>query len=69
MDINYILISAVKILIAINHIQNKTFCLHNMFVCTVYIYYVNINAHAYNIYLQNIYRYIHLHIILYLYYI
>ncbi len=30
--------SAVKRLIVINHIQKKIFCLHNMCVCTVYIY-------------------------------
>ncbi len=29
----------------INRIQNKSFCLHNTSVCTVYIYYVNINTH------------------------
>ncbi len=40
----YILISAVKRLIVINHIQNKSFGLHN--VCTVYIYYVYINIHT-----------------------
>ncbi len=34
--------SAVKRLIAINHIQNKRFCLHNIYVCYVYIYYVYI---------------------------
>ncbi len=42
----YIYISAVKQLIAINHIQNKSFCLHNMCVYTVYIYYEYINAHT-----------------------
>ncbi len=36
--------SAVKRLITINHIQNKSFCLHNIWVCTVYIYYVYINT-------------------------
>ncbi len=30
----------------INRIQNKSFCLHNIYVCTVYIYYVYINTHA-----------------------
>ncbi len=35
--------SAIKWLIAINRIQNKSFCLHN--VCTVFIYYVYINTH------------------------
>ncbi len=40
--------SAVKRLIVINHIQNKSFCLHNICVCTVYIYYVYIiDTHEY----------------------
>ncbi len=39
-------ISAVKQLIAINHIQNKSFCLHNICVCAVYIYYVYMNTHT-----------------------
>ncbi len=38
----YIFISAVKWLIAINRIKNKSVCLHNICVCTVYIYYVYI---------------------------
>ncbi len=38
--------SAVKRLIAINCIQNKRFCLHNIYVCTVYIYHVYINIHT-----------------------
>ncbi len=42
----YIYISAVKLLITINHIQNKSFCLHNTCVRTVYIYYVYINTHT-----------------------
>ncbi len=42
----YIYISAVKLLIMINHIQNKSFCLHNTCVRTVYIYYVYINTHT-----------------------
>ncbi len=33
----FINISAVKRLIAISRIQNKSFCLHNKRVCTVYI--------------------------------
>ncbi len=41
----YIYTSAVKRLIAINLIQNKSFCLHNTCVYTVYIYYVYINTH------------------------
>ncbi len=50
-------ISAVKWLIVINCIQNKSFCLHNICVCTVYIYYVYINTRTYRIYLKNIYMY------------
>ncbi len=41
-------ISAVKRLIVINRIQNKSFCLHNICVCVVYIYYVYINTHIYS---------------------
>ncbi len=43
---NYIKISVVKRLIAINRIQNKSFCLHNICVYTVYIYYVYINTNT-----------------------
>ncbi len=32
--------TAVKRLIAINHIQNKSFCLHNICMCTVFIMYI-----------------------------
>ncbi len=39
----YVYISAVKWLIAINRIQNKSFCLHNICACAVYIYYVYIH--------------------------
>ncbi len=49
-NLNYeylIKISAAKRLIAINRIQNKRFCLHNIYVCTVYIYYVYINTHTF----------------------
>ncbi len=42
----YIYISAVKRLIAINRIQNKSFCLLNICVWTVYIHYVYINTHT-----------------------
>ncbi len=52
-----IYISAVKRLIAINHIQNKRFCLHNICVytvCTVYIY-EYINTHSYSIYFEKMY--------------
>ncbi len=54
----YIYISAVKRLITLNRIQNKSFYLHNISVCTVYIYYVYINTHTYSIYFENIYMYI-----------
>ncbi len=37
---------SVKRLIAINHIQNIRFCLHNISVCTVYNYYVYINTNT-----------------------
>ncbi len=46
-------ISAVKQLIAIKRIQNKSFCLHNICVCTVYIYlYINTNT-CMNIFKKN----------------
>ncbi len=35
-----------KQLIAINRIQNKGFCFHNICVFTVYIYYVYINTNT-----------------------
>ncbi len=54
--------SAVKWLIVINRIQNKSFCLHYICMCTVYIYYVYINTHTYSIYFENIYMFIHLYI-------
>ncbi len=40
---------------------NKSFCLHNICVCTVYIYCACVNTHTYSIYLENIYMYIYLH--------
>jgi len=40
---------AVKRLIAINHIQNKSLCLHNICRCTVYNYFV--------------YKYTHMHVL------
>ncbi len=43
----YVNISAVKWFIAINCIQNQSFCLHNICVCAVYIYYVYINTNTY----------------------
>ncbi len=42
----YAKISAGQRLIMINRIQNKSVCVHNIYVCTVYIYYVYINTHA-----------------------
>ncbi len=66
LKICYIYFSAVKWLIAINLIQNKCFCLHNICVCTVYIYYVYINAHTYSIYFENIYMYSHVYIYIYI---
>ncbi len=64
----YIYISAVKRLIAINRIQ-KTFCLHNICVWSVYIYYACINTHAYSIYFENIYMYLHVYIYIHIIYI
>ncbi len=49
----YVYISAVKRLITINHIQKKSFCLHNIYVCIVYIYFVYINTHTW-IYLRKL---------------
>ncbi len=43
------------------HIQNKGFCLHNICVYTVYIYYVYVNTHTYSIYFENISMYIYLY--------
>ncbi len=43
---DYVTNSAVKRLIAINRIQNKSFCLHNIWVFTVFIYYVYINTNT-----------------------
>ncbi len=51
-----IIFSAVKRLIPINLIQNKSFYLHNISVCTVYIYYV---YNTYNFFFfENIYMYL-----------
>ncbi len=43
LNVNLDISSAVKRLI----IQNKRFCLHNICMCAVYIYYVYINTHVY----------------------
>ncbi len=45
----YIIFSAVKRLIVINRIQNKSFCLHNICVC------------VYCVYVLCIYKYTHRH--------
>ncbi len=64
-----VIFSAVKQLIAINRIQNKSFCLHNIYACSVYIYYVYINTHTYSIYFENIYMYLHVCIYIHIIYI
>ncbi len=46
----------------INRIQNKRFCLHNTCVGTVYVNYINIKAHTYSTYFENIYMYLHVYI-------
>ncbi len=38
--------SAVKLLIVIGHFQNKSLRLHNICVCSVYIYYIYLNTHT-----------------------
>ncbi len=40
---------------AINRIQNKSFCLHNIGMCTVFILYVFIYTHT--VYFEIIYMY------------
>ncbi len=35
-----------KMIKAINRIQNKSFCLHNIGMCTVFIFYVFIYTHT-----------------------
>ncbi len=54
---------------AVKRIQNKSFCLHNICMCTVCIYYVYINVHTYSIYFENIYMYIHSYICIFILYI
>ncbi len=55
----------------INPIQNTSFCLHTICMCTVYIYYVYIyiNTHTLSIYFGSIYMYIHLYIYILIFYI
>ncbi len=45
----------------INCIQNTSFCLCNICVCTVYIYYEYLNTHTYNIYFESIYMCLHVY--------
>ncbi len=47
-------IRVVKRLIAINRIQNKSLCLHNTCVCTVYIYYVYTHTYMYIQYMNKL---------------
>ncbi len=54
--------SAVKKLIAIKRIQNKLFCLHNICVCTVYIYSVYRSTHT-HIFRKYVHVYIYICII------
>ncbi len=62
----YIYISAVKRLIAINRIQNKSFCLHNIYVCTFYIYYVYLNTHTHKVYILKICIFIYMYIFIFI---
>ncbi len=58
--------SAVKRLIAINHIQNKSFCLHNICVCILCIfimYTVYKYTHIQHIFWKYLHVYIYIHII------
>ncbi len=62
-------VTAVKWLIVNNCIQNKSFCLNDIYVCTVYIYYVYINTNIYSIYFENIYMYLRAYIYIHIIYI
>ncbi len=55
--------SAVKGLIDINHIENKSFCLHNICFVSMYIYYVYIYKYTNSKYLENIYMHLDIYII------
>ncbi len=57
--VTHIVSSAVKRLIAINRIQNKYVCLHNICMCAVFIYYVYINTNTCMYILQNIFMFIY----------
>ncbi len=62
----YNYISAVKLLITINHIKNISFCLHNICVYCVYIYYVCINTHTcMYIFRKYLHAYIYIHIFIF----
>ncbi len=52
---------------AINRIQNKSFCLHNM--CVFCVYLLCIHKHTYSIYFENIYMYLHVYIYIHIIYI
>ncbi len=52
-------ISAVKRLIAINRIQNKSLCLH---MCVYCVFLLCIYKDTYSIYFENIYMYVHVYI-------
>ncbi len=53
----------------INRIQNTRFSLHNIWVCTVYIYYAYINTHTYSKYFENVYMHLHVYIYIHIIYI
>ncbi len=59
--------SAVKRIIVINRIQNKSFCLHNICMCTVYILYIN--THTHTVYIWKIFTCIYIYIFIFLYFI
>ncbi len=53
-------------IIPINHVQNESFCLHNMFSVYNYVY---INTHTCSIYFENIYMYLQVYIYIHIIYI
>ncbi len=57
-----IIFSAVKLLIAINRIQNKSLYLQIIWVSTVYIYNAYINTHSYSIYIFGKYWHVYIYI-------
>ncbi len=56
-----IITNAVKLLITINRIQNKSFCLHMCVLCW-YIYYVYKHTHTHNMFWKYLHVYIYIHI-------